>query len=76
MLGEMVLLGFIARRLYKKVLPNFDDSPVTGVVTTHISTIGSIIMSEKNNNTTFYINHNMENDEDEPRAPKAEEERF
>lgn len=57
MLTEMLLLALIARRVYKKPLPD-DDVVVPGVVNTHISTIGAIIMSEKNNNTAFYANHN------------------
>lgn len=58
MLGEMVILSFIARLLYKKILPDSDDAIPTNVVTTHIQTLSTLVTTEKNNNT-FYINHNI-----------------
>lgn len=48
MLVEMVLLGFIARKLYKRMLPNQDGDSVT-----HISTIGSIMASDSHNNNNI-----------------------
>lgn len=48
MLAEMVLLSFIARKLYKKVLPDLDETPTAPKYV--ITTIGALI-SEHNNNT-------------------------
>lgn len=62
MLVEMVLLGFIARRLYKEVLPDFDTPCCV------ITTIGSIINKDGykqqivpcngNNNNSISNNNN------------------
>lgn len=46
MLTEMVLLGFIARKIYKRILPE-DDIPNAQ---SHISTIGAIMAAEFINN--------------------------
>lgn len=55
MLAEMVLLGFIARRIYKKILPE-DDRPNTQ---SHISTIGAIMAAEfANNNNNINCSDN------------------
>lgn len=56
MLAEMVLLGFIARRIYKRILPE-DDRPNTQ---SHISTIGAIMAAEfaSNNNNINCTNNN------------------
>lgn len=55
MLAEMVLLGFIARRIYKKILPE-DDRPNTQ---SHISTIGAIMAAEfANNNNNLNCSDN------------------
>lgn len=54
MLAEMVLLGFIARRIYKRILPD-DDRPNTQ---SHISTIGAIMASEFVNNNNISCSDN------------------
>ncbi|KAB0799614.1 hypothetical protein PPYR_07494 [Photinus pyralis] len=59
---EMVLLGFIARRLYKRALPNMSlsenkISPVC-LVGQHMAANGSIIAVESNNNDISYVDHN------------------
>ncbi|XP_022921019.1 organic solute transporter alpha-like protein [Onthophagus taurus] len=46
MLAEMVLLGFIARKLYKKKLPDLEPIQ-NGFV---IKTIGAMVLQESNNN--------------------------
>lgn len=53
MLGEMVLLGLIARNIYKRELPDLNSNK-TCIVTTHVSTINTSMVNENNNNA--YIN--------------------
>lgn len=60
MLAEMVLLGFIARRIYKRILPE-EDVPATQ---TRISTIGAIMASEfVNNNNSINCSNNNKSSE-------------
>lgn len=52
MLGEMVLLGIIARKLYKRQLPELIErnNNIEQVYTsTHVTTIGSIMSGETPN---------------------------
>lgn len=59
MLAEMLLLGFLARKLYMKPLPEVDEpkkkgnlgviNPVCVVSSNRINTIGAIMASENNN---------------------------
>lgn len=67
MLAEMLLLGFLARKLYKKPLPEADEpkkgslgviNPVCVVSSNRINTIG-VIMSSENNNDTEIGNKNQ-----------------
>lgn len=65
MLAEMVMLSLIARKLYKKILPEQDSGNLTQ---THISTIGAIMASDSygtivsNNNNINCSNNNKISD--------------
>lgn len=66
MLTEMVMLGFIARKLYKRILPNQDNSVIS---TSHISTIGAIMSTDlvgNNNNSINYSNNNNNKNAETP----------
>lgn len=71
----MVILSFIARKLYKRILPDIDYPSTNSnavaqvcVVSNHISTIGAIMAVENNNNNIFVSDKNKSNSEDSASA--------
>lgn len=56
MLCEIVLLGFIARNLYKSEIPDLTITQPP-IITTHITTLSARVHNEANNN-----NNNNNND--------------
>lgn len=75
MLSEIALLGFIARKLYKRELPDvtYNAPPI---VTTHITTISSIIQNESNNNTANVNKNDIRNETETAEDPTVISERL
>lgn len=66
----MVMLSFIARRLYKRPLPDTDETPISSnnvaqvcvISSNRISTIGSIMATSENNNNDALVNDKNKQD--------------